>query len=996
MLFGILMLLLGFNMLPVYDCFADSPVPFSAGRGAAAWIALFISTMTIHDFVFKLYGKLLREKIQLQFETKERALSVEAQRESEKKYRTLLQTNNVGYVEMDISGNVTFCNDVIESFTGYTRDEMIGLNYAIIMSDEIAGKVFKTYRSVFKKEIAFGSVDHEIIRKDGIAGFFETTISLITDRAGNPDGFRVIGIDITKRKQIEDALRASEERYRLAMENISDSVFICKFDGHFKYINPAVTRLLGIPQDDLVGKHYLSIVLPEYRQQLMNFYQKQASENIETTYFEFPVLAKNGEILWAGQTVRMIRNYEGDIEFYGVVRDISTLKKAEEARRDLEDAKTRFFSNISHEIRTPLTLMLGPIESVLQGDYGREVDSEFFENLHRNTLRLLILINNLLDFSKIEAGRMTMKVLEGDIVSFARSYITSMETVGKTRGIEMRFDSSADSIMLYFDPERLDKVMMNLLSNAFKFTATGGEISVTVSGDDDHCRIIVADTGEGIPEKSINAIFERFCQADTASIGKNRGTGIGLALAKELVEIHGGSITAESRYIADCPDNHGSAFTITLPKGKTHFENRTNVEIVANTGLDAYVKDYRAIGIREMAELKNDDTVSAGCENTENIPFRGAEKSILVVDDNRDMRNFLKILLKGKYRVILAENGEEGIRCARRHRPNLIVTDVMMPVMSGFEMTAIIKKEEELKTTPVIMLTADTELINKVAGLEFGADDYLHKPFNSLELMTRISSLLKNYEYQQIISRRNRDIEGELDMARMLLERLLPGSMPEIPGYREYAVYSPMDKVGGDFYGIERRDDFIDIFIADVSGHGLSSAILATVAKIALENITTRTAPEKVLHLLNDVIHRHTVRCKFVTAFYAIIDINTGAMRYSSAGHVPPFLYRKKNDEFIELAAKGTPLGWFQNIRIEEKIIQLESGDRVVFYTDGITECSSPADELYDEIRFQITIREHAGKSAGDFSRELMKELEAYHGKNTYDDDVTMVVLDVV
>ncbi|MCP4133235.1 MAG: PAS domain S-box protein [bacterium] len=932
----------------------------------------------------------LREKIRLQLEIEERV-------RSEEKYRTLLTSNNVGYYEADLTGSFTFCNDVLELFTGYTRGELIGLNYKTIMTAEIADKVSKTYHRVFLKEISFGSVDHEIIRKDGTPGYFETTISLITDSTGNPMGFRVIGIDVSNRKLFEKALRESEERYRLVMENINDAVFICKLSGHLKYMSPSIIRISGCSGDDMRNTHYLHYIHPDYREQELELYREQVWENIELSEHEYPFVGNDGSAVWVGQTVRMVRNNEGEVEFFGVIRDISERKAAEEARRSLEEAKTRFFSNISHEIRTPLTLMLGPIEAVLQGDYGREVDADFFEILHRNTLRLFKLVNNLLDFSKIEAGRMTMKVLEADIVSFVHAYFSNIKAVGETQNIEMRFNSSADSIMLYFDPEKFDKVLMNLFSNAFKFMKTGDLLTISVSEENDHCRIIVEDTGEGIPEKSVGSIFERFNQASTASAGKHHGTGIGLALVKELVEMHHGSISVESRHMAEFPENHGSLFTITLPKGSNHFENQANIEIGENIGLDDSVRDYRAIEIQEMAGSKSDNGISARCNKKENLSIRDAEKLLLVVDDNADMRNFLKILLQKKYRVIFAENGDEGISRARCHRPDLIVTDVMMPVMNGFEMTSIIKSDNVLKTTPVIMLTADTELVNKVTGLEFGADDYLHKPFNSLELMTRISSLLKNYEYQQIISRRNREIEDELEVARMLQQRLLPESMPEISGYNAHAVYIPMDKVGGDFYNIEQRGDCIDIFIADVSGHGLHSAFLATITKMALAGISTRTSPDEVLYLLNTVILRYTVNSNFVTAFYAMIDSNTRVMRYASAGHNRQFLYREKNGEFMELKTKGTALGWLENsdMKIEEKTVQLDAGDRVIFYTDGITECSNPANELFENDRFQMVIRENARKTAAEFSRELMKELEAFKGGKTFDDDITMVVLDV-
>ena len=591
---------------------------------------------------------------------------------------------------------------------------------------------------------------------------------------------------------------------------------------------------------------------------------------------------------------------------------------------------------------------------------------------------------------------MTMRVQERDIASFVRNYTSNIQSAGESRKINIRFNSSNDSINLFIDPEKMDKIFMNLLSNALKFTGRGGVITISLLEDNDNCRIIIEDTGEGIPEKSINTIFDRFSQADTSATRKHEGTGIGLALAKELVEMHYGTIAVTSRYIKDHPDEHGSVFTITLPKGSAHFANNANVKFIEKSDLDDCVKDHRFIGMREMEELRIRDASDASCESIEEPLTHGVKKTILVVDDNPDMRNFIKILLQKQYRVIHAENGEDGIRCARSQRPDLIVTDVMMPVMNGFEMTSIIKNDNELKTIPVIMLTADTELVSKVAGLEYGADDYLNKPFNSIELMTRISSLLKNYEYQQVIARRNRDIESELEVARMLQQRLLPESMPEISGYRAHAIYIPMDRVGGDFYDIEILEGCINIFIADVSGHGLPGAFLATVAKIALENITMRTTSNKVLYLLNNVITRHTVMSNYVTAFYALIDIKTNVMRFSCAGHVPPLLYRKKSNEFMELKAKGTPLGWFKNTQIEEKMIQLESGDRIVFYTDGITECSNPSNELFEDAKFQNTIREHSGLSAEEFSRELMKELEAYKGQNKFNDDITMVVLDVL
>jgi PAS domain S-box-containing protein len=917
-------------------------------------------------------------------------------RTSEKKYRTLLQTNNVGFFELDLARNVVSCNDVVLSFTGYTKDELIGMDSIKIIHQDYHQKLIDVYNRVLNREITIGSVEQEVIRRNGLPGFLDTTISLITNDNDEATGFRIIAIDITNRKTMEAALRESEKNYQQLMDNVDDCVFICTLDGHFKYINFAITRLLGFSHEEFMGKHFLSLTHLDYREKQLKFYQNQIEKNIETTYCEFLALTKDGEPKWVGQTVRMISNNEGEIEFYGVTRDVSIRKKAERERRDLEEAKSRFFSNISHEIRTPLTLMLGPIESVLLGDYGKEVDVDFFKNLHRNTLRLLKLVNNLLDFSKIEAGKMILRVQEGNIVQFARHYLSSIELAGKSKNITLAFNSSSDSIKLFFDPEKMDKVFMNLLSNALKFTGDGGSISISLKEDEHFCHIRVTDTGEGISENNLSSIFDRFSQADTTSTRKYEGTGIGLALVKELLELHGGSIEVESRYIEKFRDDHGSVFTFAIPKGVEHFEGRANITFTENSDLEDYIKDYRSIGFHEIEDTQMGDTPCEAGEISDDRPVSSEMHTILVVDDNEDMRNFLKLLLQKHYRVICAEDGEKGIHIARARMPDLIVSDVMMPVMNGFDMTSAIKTDSDLNTIPVILLTADTDLMNKVTGLENGADDYLHKPFNSLELLTRISSLLKNYENQKIIRRRNKDIERELEVARLLQERLLPSSMPVLSGYHGHAVYIPMDKVGGDFYDIEDRNGFLNVIIADVSGHGLPGAFLATVTKIALDNITDRMNPGKVLSRLNDVILKYTVQNNFVTAFFGSIDTATNIMRYSSAGHPSPLIYRKKNDEFFDLNAKGTILGWLNDLQLAEKTVHLESGDRVIFYTDGILESKNSENELYGEERLQKTIRGCAYMSAEKFSQELLGEIEIFTGDSNFDDDITMVVLDVL
>lgn len=790
----------------------------------------------------------------------------------------------------------------------------------------------------------------------------------------------------------------SERKYRHFIENTDEIIYKTDREGNFIYINPAFNKKTGYTAEEILKMNYIELIPPEHRDRETAFYRGQLKNKIEESFRELSIVTKSGNTLRIEQDVKAVKDDTGHIfEFDCIVHDITERKRDEDARRNLEEAKTRFFANISHEIRTPLTLMLGPIEAVLQGEYNKETDTAFFQNLHRNTLRLLKLVNNLLDFSKIEAGRMTLRVQEGDMVHFARLYLTGIELACQSRNIKLNFESSSDSISVLFDPQKMDKVLMNLLSNALKFTPDGGEINISVSEDDTRGYIRITDTGEGIPEESIEAIFDRFGQADITSTRKYEGTGIGLALVKELVHLHGGKINVESRYIEDYPYNHGSVFTVSLLKGTEHFSRRNDVEFIENNSLDDYVKDYRSIRMGEIEGQKINSEIPEESDQNEEQLRNSEEKTILVVDDNEDMRNFLKMLLGKHYQILMAENGEEGIGQARDGRPDLIITDVMMPVMNGFEMTSFIKNDHQLKTIPVIMLTADTELMNKVSGLEKGADDYLHKPFNSMELTTRISSLIKNYEYQQIISRRNAEIEKELEVARLLQQKLLPSSIPEVSGYSAHAVYIPVDKVGGDFYDIYHSEGVINLFIADVSGHGLPGAFLATVTRIALDNISSPgKKPQEILTLLNNVIMDYTVQSNFVTAFSARIDTSSNVMTYSCAGHEPPLLYRKKDQIFQELQTKGMPLGWFDKLKIDENKVQLESGDRVVFYTDGITECRSSSGELFGDERFKQLIENSSDKTPELFSETLIKELELFSDNDNFDDDITMLVFDVV
>jgi PAS domain S-box-containing protein len=1057
-------------------------------------------------------------------EITEKKRAEEELRQSEEKYRTIIEGIKEGYYEVDVLGNVTFVNDSLCAILGYSYEELTKMKYSDFMDPGDVGTIFRIFNEVYTTGTHSEVFDWRYITKPGESRIAEGTASLITSSRGDKAGFRGILRDITERKIAEEALRLSEERYRNIIENATDGIFRNDVRGNFLYVNPSGLKHLGYSTEEILTMNYRSLVPEEVRDGVFGHFRDQIECGLEETYIEFPVRRKDGDIIWLGQRVGLEVNARGDYEFFGIsrdvtarrraedalraseekyrtilqsikegyyetdlsgnltffndalceiwgiapedirgvsfkkyigagsaarvqnafnrafreeksdelvdwqitradgrevflsasvnlvrdaagnvtgfrgmIRDVTERKRAEEALIELDRQKSRFFANISHEIRTPLTLILSPIESVLQGDYLKPIGPEFYRNIHRNGIKLLRLINNLLDISKIEAGKMSMRVQEVDIVTFLKNYTGTVRSAAESRGISLDFRPERDHLLLYLDLEKMDKVVMNLFSNALKFTGAEGRILLSVEELNDRCRIKMADTGEGIPAQSLQVIFDRFGQADTSDTRRHEGTGIGLSLAKELVEMHGGAISVESRHIVEHPGNHGTVFTVEIPRGKAHFEGRENVEIVTDGELEESVTDHRFIGMREMSDMDapSGETKAAAGNGRNRHPAAGSPK-VLVVDDNADMRNFLEMLLEKEYQVLCAENGLDGLEKAHAGRPDLIITDVMMPVMDGYEMTKRVKHDDDLKQVPVIMITAKADIANKIEGLEYGADDYLTKPFNSKELLTRVRSLLKSYEYEKIIVRRNREMENDLETARLLQQRLLPERAADISGYRYHAIYFPMDKVGGDFYDYSVREGFIDIFIADVSGHGLPGAFLSMIAKMALESITDRNSASRVQYLLNDVIYRSTVKSNYVTSFFCSLDTRKNRLRYYNAGHCPPILYRKSSDSFLELNSKGKPLGWFKNIILEEKSEDLLTGDRIIFYTDGITESLNRDRDLFGDERLRDFIRSGRELAPEEFTGSLLERVKEFSGSDKFDDDLTLLVFDVL
>ncbi len=399
--------------------------------------------------------------------------------------------------------------------------------------------------------------------------------------------------------------------------------------------------------------------------------------------------------------------------------------------KTLKDARDRFFTGISHEFRTPLTLILGPSENIISN--SSETDTRKKAVLiKQNAHRMLKLINQLLDLAKLDAGKMELKVSKGNIVHFIRGVTMSFESFAESKDISLKVSSSNDEIELYFNSEVMMKVLTNLFSNAFKFTEPGGMIKVFISKTDRHsAEIIVRDSGLGIPESQLPKLFDRFYQVDHSHTRKYEGTGIGLALTKELLELHHGTIKVSSKLReSSVADSGWTEFTIELPLGRSHLQDD---EIVEDEVPDFTLSEENEMEIELLASSEKSE-----------IGIIESDKTIvLVVEDNPDLREMIKENLEDSYSVLEAENGVKGFKLAEENIPDLIISDIMMPEMDGYELTRRLKTNEKTNHIPVILLTAKAATEDKLEGLETGADDYLIKPFNEKELSVRVRNLIK-------------------------------------------------------------------------------------------------------------------------------------------------------------------------------------------------------------------------------------------------------------
>jgi signal transduction histidine kinase/DNA-binding response OmpR family regulator len=410
-----------------------------------------------------------------------------------------------------------------------------------------------------------------------------------------------------------------------------------------------------------------------------------------------------------------------------IKHDFEMSKFEAQKLHEVDEIKSRFFANISHEFRTPLTLILSPVQELIKKAKDNKAIDQL-STINRNADRLLSLVNQLLDISKIESGNMKLEVEELNVVPIVKGLFSSFTSFADRKGLTMKCNCGLENSNLFIDKDMFEKILTNILSNAFKFTPKGGKITVSMKKTEEHFLLMVSDTGIGIPSDRISNIFDRFYQVDGSHTREQEGTGIGLALTKELIEAHKGIIKVESE------ENIGTTFTISFRLGREHFTDEEMAESLEEKSEHP-----------SLPKMQLDSDIETTSEDIE-LLAEAQKLIILIVEDNYDVRKYILGILESEYLVVESKNGEEGMIKSFEIIPDLIVSDVMMPRMDGFEICEKLKLDERTSHIPIILLTAKATNMDKIIGFETGADDYLMKPFDANLLCVRIKNLLTQRE----------------------------------------------------------------------------------------------------------------------------------------------------------------------------------------------------------------------------------------------------------
>jgi two-component system sensor histidine kinase ChiS len=601
--------------------------------------------------------------------------------------------------------------------------------------------------------------------------------------------------------------------------------------------------------------------------------------------------------------------------------------------------------------------------------------------------RLATLVNDILDFSKLKHETIELQIKSVEMRSLAEVVLTLCQPLIGQKNLQLINHISPDLPAVSADENRMQQILHNLVGNAIKFTDSGTvEVSAEVTGQgnlNSQMAITISDTGIGIPEDKRDRIFESFEQADGTTARQYGGTGLGLAITKTLVELHGGKIGVESTV------GVGSRFTFTLPLSE---------------GLNVQPEEGFKVGklrIESSPELKvssSSQPVHLPPTNLQPIMIDGSTINILIVDDEPVNRQvFANYLSLHHYGITQVSNGLEALALLESgFKPDLVLLDVMMPRLTGYEVTRKIREAWQANELPILLLSAKNQVSDLVVGLEVGANDYLTKPISKDELLARIKTHLNI----QKLKAENLRLAAELDITRQLQQMLLPREreLGTIAGLDIAGFMEPAEEVGGDYYDVLKYNDSLKIGIGDVTGHGLESGVLMVMVQTAVRTLlcNNETDPAKFLSTVNRTIYDNVQRMNSdKNLSLSLLDYQQGQLCLSGQ-HEEMIVVRADGFlERIDTIDLGFPIGLEEDIAdfISHTQVQLHPGDVVVLYTDGITEAENLEGQQYGIERLCEVVRDNRQQSAEQIKQTVLDNVRAHIGKQKVYDDITLLVL---
>jgi len=684
-----------------------------------------------------------------------------------------------------------------------------------------------------------------------------------------------------------------------------------------------------------------------------------------------------------------------------VLRTRAQKRKIEQQRKEvahlkkLDRLKDEFLANTSHELRTPLNGIIGITESLIAGAGGslNEFQHQNLTLVASSGRRLSNLINDILDFSRLKKKEIRLRYSDINLAELTQNVFAISEPLIDRKEIVLKNLIPLESAPLRADENRVQQILQNLVGNAIKFTKSG-TISVTVEPQQDGVSISVTDTGIGISPDKLETIFQSFEQADASTSREYGGTGLGLPITRKLVQLHGGDISVHSEL------GKGSVFSFYLPNadGKLIDEVPEPAEVLPEITHEYAATPAHLNGFAE-ADSANGQQAAETSTAVLNEVDSAIDFHIMIVDDEpvniQVLKNYLQL---SGYRITECDSGTEALERVYEDgiKPDLVLLDVMMPQLSGYEVCRKLREDYPSHELPIVMLTAKTQTSDLIEGFEAGANDYVTKPFDQRELFSRVNTLLT---LKEAVSSQNTlaGIQQELHVARRIQESILPSENPQIDGLEVASKYIPMETVGGDFYDFHLTPEGqLGILVADVSGHGIPAAFISAMVKIAFSSQEEYAADSsQLLSQMNSTLfgkYEHN----FVTASYTLIDLQQRKISHADAGHLPLLVWRKDEQKLLSMKPEGLILGWDQDVVCPEQDLELKPGDRIILYTDGIIEAQNNTGEFFETEAFPAFIKDHQDTSVEDFSNRLLEQVQEWIGVDGgFADDLTLVVVDL-